>query len=84
MSLAILKEALLKEKPLFGTNQTLKNLKKGKTKTIFLAADCNEETKKTILYYSTITKTDIHHLTQKSHELSHICKKNFPISVISY
>ena len=84
MSLALLQEALRKEHLTFGTKETLKLLQSGKVNTIFLSTDCREDIKERILYYASLGKVKIHHLKQKARELSHICKKNFPISVMSY
>lgn len=84
MSLEALTEALRKEKLTFGTRETLRKLGTGKAHTIFLAVDCKEEIRKKISYYATLGKITVHELKQKSHEIAHICKKNYPVSVISY
>jgi large subunit ribosomal protein L30e len=84
MSLEELKKALKKEKLIFGANQTIRNLKNGKTKVIFLANNCSEEIKKNIKYYVDLSKAKIIDLDKSKNELSVFCKKGYPISVISY
>jgi len=74
---------LLKTKKLvIGTDNTMKNLKKGKLEKIFLAENCDEKTLKDIKYYAKINKTEIKTLDVPNHELGTICKKPFSISVI--
>ena len=84
MSLAALREALKKETLTFGTQQTLRKLQAGDVKVIFFSADCNKSTKEHIHYYASLGKVTLHDLTQKSQEIAHICKKNYPVSVLSY
>jgi len=84
MSITTLREALKSGKLQYGTRETLRNLKRGRVKVVFLSADCNEKTKHTILYYASLSKVDVVPLKQHSKELAQICKKNFPVSLASY
>jgi large subunit ribosomal protein L30e len=84
MSVAKLREALRTQQLIYGTRQTLRNLKRGKTKVIFLSQDCNPATKDTISYYSTLRKVQIIQIEQGGREIAQLCKKNFPVSVLSY
>lgn len=84
MSLAELKEALKKEKLIFGASQTIRNLKNKKIKTVFLAKNCSDEIKKSIEYYAELAKVKVINLDKSKNELSVFCKKGYPISVISY
>ncbi len=84
MSVAKLREVLKSQKITYGARETLRNLKLGKTKTVFLSKDCQETTKKSIQYYSTLGKIDIITLDQGSKEIAQLCKKNYPVSVLSY
>ncbi len=84
MSLAELKKVLKKEKLIFGANQTIRNLKNKKTKTVFLAKNCSDEIRKSIEYYADLAKVKVINLDKSKDELSVFCKKGYPISVISY
>lgn len=84
MSLPTLREALKNQKLTFGTNATLRQLKLGKVKVVFLAKDCQESTKKSVMYYSTLAKIDVIQMEQGEKEIAQLCKKNFPVSVLSY
>jgi len=84
MSLADLKKALKTEKMVFGTERTIKNLRNGKVKKVFIAINCPEDIKKDLEYYCKISKVEIEQLNQLNDELALTCKKNFPVSVVSY
>ncbi len=81
MSILKLKKALKEQKIIFGTKRTLKNLKLGYTKAVFIASNCQEEIKKEIKSYKNI---DIIELKIPNTEIAMICKKPYPISVLSY
>lgn len=73
---------LLKSKGiLVGTERTLKNLKLGRIKKIYLSANCAERTKETIKHYA--GPTEIIKLRYPNDELGLLCKKSFSISVLS-
>ena len=75
---------LLKQKNIIiGTDRTLKNLKLGKIKTVYLSANCSEKAKETINYYSKLSKASIIKLKYPNDELGILCKKSFSISVLS-
>jgi len=84
MSIQELKKALKTEKINFGTNSTLKNLKKGKVKVVMIASNCSEKTKKDLEYYTKISKAKLIDLKKPSDEVALICKKNYSITVLSY
>ena len=52
-------------------------------KKVFLSYNCAENIKKDIIYYSKISKIEVIELAQRNDELGTICKKLFPISVLS-
>ena len=83
MSLAALKKALKEENLVFGLNETIKNLKNGKVKKIFLAKNCPARVKEEIENYSKISKFEIVQLDEPNDELALICKKNYPVTVVS-
>ncbi len=75
-----LKKALKEKEFVFGTNQTLKNLKNGKAKRVFLAGNCPESVRKEIKGY----KVEIVELKELNSEIAIVCKRPHPISVLSY
>ncbi len=81
MSIAKLKKALKEQKVIFGTQRTLKNIKIGYTKVVFLASNCQETIKKEIKSYKNI---EIIELKIPNDEVAMICKRPHNISVLSY
>jgi len=63
----------------FGREVTIKNLRKGTVKEVFLAKNCPEKIKKEIKNYD----VKIIELEIPSDELALICKRLHPISVLS-
>ncbi len=84
MSVARLREALRNQKLVFGSRQTLHLLKQGKVKTVFLSRDCRDWVKKSIHYYASLGKVDVVQMDQGSRDIAQLCKKNFPVSVLSH
>ena len=84
MSLEELRKALKNEKIQYGSTAAIKGLKTGTIHTIFLSQNCPANLKQDILHYSKLAKTTIYELKQPSDELSLICKKGFPVNVVSY
>ena len=81
MSIVKLKKALKEQKVIFGTQRTLKNIKLGHTKVVFLASNCQEDIKKQIKSYKNI---EIIELKIPNDEVAMICKRPHSISVLSY
>ncbi len=84
MSTTDLKKILKEKKVMFGTNQTIKGLKTGKVKEVFLANDCPEKVIEDIEHYASFSKIIINKLNQSKKDLGLVCKKNFAICVISH
>ncbi len=80
MSIEKLQKALQTQRIIYGTEKTLKGLKLGKIKTVFLANNCPEETKKKIRKY----KVEAIELNEPSDEIALICKRAHSILVLSY
>ncbi len=81
MSLA---DALKKEKLVIGTESTLKALKKGKAKEVFLAKNCPENLREQIKKYCEISGAKLNELDQTNEELGATCKKSFSINSCYY
>ncbi len=80
MSLSKLK-AILKEKNLvYGTEKTLKNLRLGKPKIVFLASNCPEDVRNKIKSY----EVEVVELDEPSDELALICKRAHSVLVLSH
>lgn len=76
---------ILKEKTLtLGTERTIKMIKQGKVKEIFMASNCPETTKKEIKYLAKIGNIKVVELKEANDEIGVICKKPFSIAVLCY
>lgn len=84
MSLTELRKVLKTEKMIFGMNCTIKNLKNGKVKKVFIASNCPDKIIKDLEYYCKISKVELVKLDQPNDEIALICKKNFSVTVVSY
>lgn len=75
--------ALMADKKLvLGSERTLKLLRLGKLKQVFLSANCADSTKENVRQYSKLGDVKVRQLHYPSSELGVICKKPFSISVI--
>ncbi|MDP3728694.1 MAG: ribosomal L7Ae/L30e/S12e/Gadd45 family protein [bacterium] len=84
MSVEQLKKVLKEEKCTFGLDETLKNIKRGKTSTVFLANDCKASMREKIHHYKKLGKLNIIELEINGHEIGALSKKQFSISVMSF
>ncbi|MEK6934384.1 MAG: ribosomal L7Ae/L30e/S12e/Gadd45 family protein [Nanoarchaeota archaeon] len=80
MTLEKLRKALKDEKVIFGTEKTLKNLRLGKTKAVFIASNCPTDIKEKIKKY----KVEVIELKEPNDEIALICKRPHSISILSY
>jgi len=69
------------KKHLFGHKETLKNI--DKVERIYIASNCPEEIMKKIKERAKKAEVKVKLLNLKTYELKELCKKPFPISVIS-
>lgn len=79
MSLDKLQKSLKEDKIIFGTDKTLKNLKLGKTKRVFLASNCPKDVREGIKKYD----VEVVELKESSDEVALICKRPHSIIVLS-
>ncbi len=79
MSLDELKNALKEKNLVFGTERTLKNLKLGKVKKVFLASNCLDKIREEVKSYD----IEVIELKEPSSEIALICKRPHSISVLS-
>jgi len=79
-----IKKGVKERKIIIGTSRTIKALKLGKISKVFLTSNCPSDVKEDIEYYSKLSKVKVVKLRQPNVELGTICKKPFPISVLSF
>ena len=80
---AIIKKLLGKKGLVMGTERTMKLLKQGKLKTIYLSSNVPENLRKDVEHYSNLNKVEVVNLKQPNEELGVMCKKPFAISMLS-
>ena len=83
MSLAELKKHVGSKKLLLGTDRTLKNLKKGELKEIFLSSNAAENVKEDLEVISKKFNVKVCKLDITSDEMGVVVKKPFAVSVAS-
>ena len=81
-ALAEVKKYVETKHAILGTQRTLKALKKGTLKKIFLSKNCPDSVRKDTDYYATMGNVDVSTLEQPNDELGNLLKKPFSISVI--
>ena len=74
-----LKKALKEKTVVFGTKRTLKNLKLGKCKKVFISSNCPKLVREEIKSYD----VEVIELDEPNTEIALICKRPHPISVLS-
>ncbi len=84
MSLEKLQTAMKSKKLVFGVRETIKNIRNAKAKVVFLASNCGQEIEADINHYAKTAGVEVIKLDKPRAEISVFCKKNFPVSVISY
>ncbi len=78
-----LKKLLKTNKLILGTEKTQKILRLGTALKVFLSSNCPEQVRKDIEYYAKLVNVPIVQLKQPNDELGTLCKKPYPVSVIS-
>jgi len=77
-------KSLMEQKKLtVGTEETIKNLKAGKAKKVFVCSNPSRELKDDLDYYGKVSGVEIIHLDIPNDELGTICRKPFAIAVLS-
>ena len=66
-----------------GREETIKNLKSGKAKKVFVCSNPSKEIKDDLEYYGKVAGVEIIHLNVPNDELGTICRKPFAIAVLS-
>jgi len=79
-----LKEVLKEEGLVLGRDRTLKKMRIGDIKNVFISSNCPKKTEETIRYYAKITKAKVTKLKIDNKELGIKCKKPFSVCVFGY
>ena len=79
-----LKKAIKEKKLTIGTEKTIKALKKGEAKEVFISKNCPELIRKEIKNYAKIANIPIVEMKENNKEIGTICKKPFAINLCSY
>jgi ribosomal protein L30E len=78
-----IKKNLKTDKMIIGADETVKALKAGKLKKVWLSSNCKESVKKDITHYCGLSGTELEQLDLPNDELGVACRKTFSISVLS-
>lgn len=79
-----LKEAIKNKNLTIGADLTLKKLRNGEIKTIYLAKNCPKTLKDTIEHYATLSEVSIINLDIDNDELGIRAKKPYSITVLAF
>lgn len=77
-----LKEDLKKGKPIYGTENTVKKIKLGKMKKIYVSSNCKD--KQTLMLYAQQFGVEVVELEENNAQLGVICKRPHLISVLGF
>ncbi len=84
MSLDNLKKAIKENKLIIGTERTLKALKQGTAKEVFVSKNCPEDLRAEIKNYGEISGITISELEETNEEIGALCKKPFSVNLCCY
>jgi len=79
---AELQKLLVEGKLVFGSKETLKLLREGKAKKVFVSSNCKESVKEDVERYCSLGGVECVGLEQAADEVGTLCRKPFSISVI--
>ena len=68
-------------KLIIGTDRTLKALRNGKVKKVFLSSNVSENSKSEIVHLAKIADVDVVDVDESNEELGVLCRKPFAVSV---
>ena len=76
-----IRKIIAEKEVVFGKEKTIKCIKNGKAKKVFLSSNCPDNLRIDIEKYSKISEIEFEELSYPNDELGIICKKPFSISV---
>ena len=77
-----IKKLLGSDKLIIGADKTMKAMRAGKLKKIFLASNANPKIVKDIEYYKDLAKIEIEVLSLTNEEIGAVCRKPYMISIM--
>lgn len=81
-NIADIKKAIEDKKVIIGAECTMKSLKKGSIRIIYLAKNCPAGIKQDVAYYNKLAGMKVVQLEQPNDELGALCKKPFAVSIM--
>ena len=79
---AEIKKLVESNEVVFGAEKSLKLLRQGKLKKLYLSSNCSDEVREDAQRYCEISGTECVPLTQTNDEIGVMCRKPFSISVV--
>lgn len=70
------------KKTVLGTERTLKLLRVGKVKKVYVASNAPQTTKESLSHYNLVSPIDVVDLPYAVDEVGTICKRPFPVALI--
>ncbi|MGV8168754.1 MAG: ribosomal L7Ae/L30e/S12e/Gadd45 family protein [Candidatus Nanoarchaeia archaeon] len=77
-----IKKLLGSEKLIIGTQETMKAMRQGKLKKLFVVSNADPKFLKDLEQYKDMAKVEVEYLNMTNEELGAICRKPFLISVL--
>lgn len=77
-----IRKNLITKKLIIGTDETLKNIRKGLITKVYVASNCPEDLMKDLRRYSKISGFEIFDTKLPNDELGAVCKKPFNIALL--
>ena len=82
-TLTELKKLLVAGKLVLGSARTLKQLKTGKVRQVYLAKNCSKAVREDVQHYARLESVEVTELEFLGDELGAACRKPFSITVLS-
>ena len=78
-----IKKIIASKNLIIGTDRTIKALKLGTVEIVVMGSNCAEDVIEDVKRYASFSKAKVLHVSYPNEELGVLCKKPFPISVLS-
>jgi large subunit ribosomal protein L30e len=69
-------------KAIIGSNETLKAIRKGKVKKVYISSNCSEDVKNDVKHYTKLSGVELIELDKTNEELGILARKPFFVSVL--
>ncbi len=78
-----IKELVKMKRAAIGTKETLRLLKEGKVKRVFVTSNCPKDIRESVQHYADLCGASVEELPIPNDELGVVCRKQFSISVLA-